>query len=264
MPTTSNEKQQLHGFHTCQMEYCDAFGKWIILFDYAGSDPPQISYACAEHLEDMLPNTDCKLVLNQGSPVPEPHTEEGTTRELLKLLVGIATMLKDRNLKQRDTYEALKEVRANETLRFLINYGETSIPDLAWYQGKMLGLDPDRKWRFIGAHPDVNGAHGGPLSMMATFENDEEKEHRKMLVYRLSYQYGDAIPPIETPQDIVDRKLPDRVLEPEARGEPPRIDKCWHEVFARGLPYGYYAIDNTGVDDSADAASFTSDDNDSA
>lgn len=62
-----------------------------------------------------------------------------------------------------------------------------------WYPGKVLGLDPDKEWWLKGVHTDVNGAHGGAQGLMATWESRDGET--QMLIYRMSYRYGDPIPP---------------------------------------------------------------------
>lgn len=105
-----------------------------------------------------------------------------------------------------------------------------------WFPGQAIGLDPAKEWRLKGAHTDVNGAHGGPLAMMATWESREGETH--MLVYRLSYHYGDAVPPIEKPADIVQRRMPGRLYRKDWPQGQVRLDYCWSKVFERMDPLG--------------------------
>lgn len=113
-----------------------------------------------------------------------------------------------------------------------------------WYPGAWLGLDPAQEFTITGIHPDVNGAHGGILALMLHLE--DRAGNKVMLVYRLSYCYGDVIPPIETPLDIVCRDHPNRYYQSPTMTEGIRIDRCVHKMFA-DIPPFFELRDKRGI-----------------
>jgi len=104
-----------------------------------------------------------------------------------------------------------------------------------WYPGASLGLDPAQEFKITGIHPDVNGVHGGILALMLHLE--DRTGTKIMLVYRLSYCYGDVVPPIETPLDIALRDHRNRRYLGHVLTEGPRIDRCIDRVFERVPPF---------------------------
>lgn len=223
----------------CVYEGCLEPSQWIIRLEDGNR------YACQDHLGLILKensyyrqNKIIHIYENDHPATLDCNSQIGKAIGVLDAINTLANLLPSvvTNLGDQDVRKAISDLHSNETLYNLLMHGSLERKNTSQYKGELLGLDPSKNWQFRTAWPDVNGAHGGPLALMAVWENADKKDDSIMLVYRLSYCYGDSIPVIETPADIVKKDLHGRVYVVKAEDDPkyPRIDRCVYEIFVKG------------------------------